>query len=393
MRLPISHHSEKKRASTTVFEEPGVIKVIHGSACGDSNIPGKEEIIELDGEYNFPSYANEATVVLNGWRLKYLKKDHHVRGLSASLQKVAESGTKLTWRARGFLSDKNFDDGYTFCYYYTALAWNSNAIKANAYHINSNDHNSDLYTKTHTALSVLSSYFYFPKFENTPVIHLPRGFSLFFANQSTSFPACFDCPVDHHILQLGFNTTASERFIDPQKTYGFLSPPMLPTTDQYVDKGYLSWDTYAIFKDDSLRRDYWVDEWFSVIAGTDAHMIQPSYAILPHEDPSGWGNACVGEGAGTKTKQVTIRNIPYAFAIPMLSGFEMKYGCGDEHVSEVGIWIDNIQYTQPPGQTGTLTYTLSSILRDKNSSPGHASSHNVHVLGLSDAEIREPKLH
>lgn len=392
---PINYFSSKitslkSMTSTTVLEEPGVIKIIHGNACGESNKPGKEEVIELDGKYVFPSYANEATVILNGWKLKYLKKDHHVRGIMASIQKVAESGNTLSWRARGFLQDKNFDDGYRFCYYYTALAWNSNAIQASAYHLN-NNHNSNLFTKNKTALNVLSSYFYFPKFANTPVVHMPRGFSLFFANQSSSFPACFDCAVDHHILQVGFNTTASERFINPKKEYGFLPSPMLPTMDQYVDIGYMSWDAYAIMKDDSLKRDLWVDEWFSVIAGKDAHTVQPPYAILPHDDAGGFGSSCIGEASGTKTKQVTIRNIPYAFAIPMLTGFEMKYGCDDEHVTEVGIWIDNIQYVQPTGQTGTLTYTLSSILRDKNSSPGHASSHNVHLLGLKEIEDRSPK--
>jgi hypothetical protein len=387
-KIAITNAAQKNVTSTTVFERSGVIKVIHGSACGQSNKSGKEEVIELDGKFDFPAYANEATVVLNGWRLKYLSKDHHVRGLSASIQKVAESGNRLTWRARGFLSDKNFDDGYTFCYYYTAMAWNDDAIKANAYHINSNDHNYYLFNKTKTALSVLSSYFYFPKFANIPIIHLPRGFSLFFANQSSAFPACFDCAVDHHILQLGFNTSSSERFIDPKKKYGFLPSPMLPTTERYVDMGYLSWDTYAIMKDNSLRRDYWFDEWFSVIAGVDAHIIQPPYAILPHEDSDGWGSSCIGEASGTKTKQITINNIPYDFAIPMLTGFEMKFGCDDEHVTEVGVWIDSMQYSKPAGQNGTLSYTVSTILRDKNSSPGHASSHNVHILGLNEAQSR-----
>ncbi|HAU1321869.1 TPA: hypothetical protein F8R96_13120 [Legionella pneumophila] len=30
----------------------------------------------------------------------------------------------------GLLRDKNFDDGYRWCYYYTLIAWNRNRIDA-----------------------------------------------------------------------------------------------------------------------------------------------------------------------------------------------------------------------------------------------------------------------
>ena len=65
----------------------------------------------------------------------------------------------------------------------------------------------------------------------------------------------------------------------------------------------------------------------------------------------------------------------------MLTGWELEYGCDDEHVTEMGIWIENWSYDLGP-QGGTLRYTVSSVLRDKDSDPEHTRTKKVTILGL-----------
>ncbi len=83
------------------------------------------------------------------------------------------------------------------------------------------------------------------------------------------------------------------------------------------------------------------------------------------------------------TEDFVIENLPFEYAIPMLTGWELRYLCDDENVKEIGIWIDRWSYVKDPAApTGRLSYTLSSVLRDKDDDPGHKRSHKVTILGL-----------
>ena len=86
--------------------------------------------------------------------------------------------------------------------------------------------------------------------------------------------------------------------------------------------------------------------------------------------------------------EVKIEQIAFEYAIPMLTGWQLGYGkavkgCDDEHVKEIGAWIDDWSYVRSPGSpTGTLTYKASSVLRDKNSDPGGFHREKVSVLAF-----------
>ena len=41
---------------------------------------------------------------------------------------------------------------------------------------------------------------------------------------------------------------------------------------------------------------------------------------------------------GVVTQESVIENLPFEYAIPMLTGWELVLGCDDEHVKEIGIW-------------------------------------------------------
>ena len=376
-----------------VLEDPGTIIAYHGFSCAESNERGTEDLLKIEESLEIPPYAGDATVFLNGWRMNYLSSDHHVAGVGTMISNIRLEDKSLKWQAAGLLSDDNFDDGYKWCYFYTVVAWNPanldlavdhkdgscdsrNPAEANFF-ITDNE-------KTTTALSSFPTFLYNPAFASGKTVAiLPRGFG---------FKWSAKCDTDHHLLQLGLNMDHDEIFVENGKKYrkGFLEeltpvpvpqPPPSNTVNQ-VDAGFASWDTYAIFKDNEGRRGYGFGEMASGLGGRDVGVIQPPFSILPDEDV-GFPSACLEEPQGEKTEQVVIENVPFEYALPMLTGWDIHYGCDDEHVTELGTWLDDIHYDKNPGAPGgTLNYTFSSLLKDKNDSPGHGSSHKVTILGF-----------
>src|SRR5437667_9730533 len=64
------------------FEDPGTIKVMHGSACAHIN---KGPYMKVEQSLNTPAYANKAAVFLNAWKLKYSGGDQHAMAIGTLL--------------------------------------------------------------------------------------------------------------------------------------------------------------------------------------------------------------------------------------------------------------------------------------------------------------------
>jgi len=366
---------------TLIFEDEGKIAVFHGFGCAESNKSGEEDFLRVQESIDLPDYATAATVFLNGWQLEYLNSDHDIRGLGTGIAEIDLADRKLNWEAGGVLADRNFDDGYSWCYYYTIIAWSEVLIDALVDH-NDGDDLRDLVAvsgtenKNTTALKVLPRFVHNTDFTSRePIAVLPRGYGF-------EWQGGISWRRDHNLLQLAYNLDYSETFIQHEKNYLGSDEPSLPTPASYVDSGFVSWDTKTIFKDNSLRRDYGVGEIVSVLGGSDIGILQPPFTLLPREDV-GFGTGCISEAGGVKTKEYIVENVPFEYAVPMLTGWELAYGCDDENVTRIGIWITEFQYDKPADEpTGTLRYTISSILRDKDGSPGHLFRHRVSILGL-----------
>jgi hypothetical protein len=184
---------------------------------------------------------------------------------------------------------------------------------------------------------------------------------------------------DHHLLQLAYNLDHSETFIasQPYRRRTVRVTP-LPSPDGRADAGFVSWNSYAILKDNDGRRDYRFGELVSALGGNDVGVLQPPFSILPYDGAS----AYIGAGGGIKHRHVVIDNIPFAYAIPMLTGWELAYQGSDQHVKQIGTWIDRFSYEWQPGlATGTLRYTVSSELR-ADGLPDYYARHKVTILGL-----------
>lgn len=380
------------------FEDPGTIKATYG--FGTAKLESGKRMIKVAQSVPIPAYANQATVILNGWKLNYLGGDQHVLGLGTVIAKIKPDlrNKTLTWNAVGILRDDDFEEGYEFTYYYTILAWNDAAINLAVDHGSADKFCStetDLPDKSFLALNngttALASFSTFAEVPSTPASHpiavAPRGFGF----------SWYDS--DHHLLQLGYNLDYSEIFTEKDKIYnnnkthvktvgdlltGTTAP--LLTSSSLVDSGFMSWNTYAILKDDSDRRDYVFTEAVSGLFGLDVHPIQPPFSILPIGSASGGFG-----GAGVKSKDVVIDMVPYKYAIPMLTGWDVGYTVSDQHVKEIGIWIDEIQYRQPNDPPGRLRYKASSVLHDDDTFPDNYFRHKITILGLGPMTGGKPK--
>ena len=371
------------------LEDPGTIKAMYG--FGTAKLDSGKRIIKVTQSVPIPDYANQATVILNGWKLNYLGGDQHVLGLGAMIAKIEPDlrNKTLTWNAVGVLRDDDFEEGYEFTYYYTVLAWNDGALdvgidagSADTFCSTETDLPDKSFLALNNGTTALASFSVFAKVPPTPpsqgVTVLPRGFGFTWYDS------------DHHLLQLGYNLDHSEMFTEKDKVYnnnpnhvrtvgdlftGTMAP--LPTSASLVDSGFMSWNTYGILKDDSARRDYVFTEAVSDLFGLDVHQIQPPFSILPIESVSGGFG-----GGGIKTKEVVIDMIPYKYAIPMLTGWELGYTTSDQHVKEIGVWIDEIHYGDPNDPSGRLRYTASSVLHDDDTFPDNYFRHKITILGL-----------
>jgi hypothetical protein len=156
--------------------------------------------------------------------------------------------------------------------------------------------------------------------------------------------------------------------------------PALGGVDQ-IGHTYYSWETKTIFKDNELRRDYYTGELVSVASGRSLRAIHPPFTIVPFEDTPGICGALVQRGLESRT----IRNIPYDVAVPLLTGWELAYGCSDDRVQEIGAFIGGFSYesaTSELSSNGRLTYTIRTVLHDRNGVDVQRSRHRVSVLGF-----------
>jgi hypothetical protein len=369
-----------------MLEDPGTFIAFHGFSCSESNKSGEEDFLKVEEGIEIPPYATDATVFLNGWKVQYLSDDHNVAGVITLIRNIRLEGRSLKWQAGGAFSDDNFDDAYRWCYHYTVIAWNAAAINlvldqkddCGARDPRQTNHFGAFNEGTTTALASFRTFLFNPNFASSKTVAiLPRGFGF-----------GWECDDDHNLLQIGYNMDHSEIFVENAKKYrkaGLVvapvqTPPPLPPNSSRVDSGFVSWESSAIFKDNDAVRIFAFGEVVSGLGGGDVGVVQPPFSILPKEDHEGILSSCVsGPGPGVRTEAFEIDNIPYEYAIPMLTGWELAYDCDDENVAEAGVRIDKWDYDRGIGK---LRYTLSSTLRDDDSKPDFTHSHKITVLGL-----------
>lgn len=376
------------------FQDVGTIAAIHGT--GTAKVDGKS-FVKVQQSVALPGYADKATVFLNGWRANYPDSDHHLINVGTGIGNIKSNidaegkNRSLSWVATGSLTDNGYDKGLNWSYFFTVIAWNSTRLNLFVDHgpdggplcsppPKSQLNDNYFYGYSNSPSSAGSAFYSFiqnPGFLSGNITALlPRGFD-FVWNDSND---------DHHLRQLSYSLDHSETFAEHRKynKKDATVTPDLPDAASHVGAGVVSWTSNVIFKDNDTRRNYIYSELDSGLGGPDVGLVQPPFASVPTDDGSSFFSGCSSTASrGIRSPDLEIRDIPYTYAIPMLTGWDVQYLCDDQHVKEVGVWIDNWVFDTPtPGGPGRIRYRLSSVLRDDDNNPDFLTVHKLTILGL-----------
>jgi hypothetical protein len=326
----------------------------HGSGCADATraavrLPNGEDLvgIRIQDNIELPSLKHTGMVYLNGWELSYSGDDHNVKGLGAWITKVRQENGALHWEAGGVLTDKNADDAYRWCYAYTVVMWNTDVI--DAYVIQGNFEHSQTFVHERSQTATLREL---PGAHEGPTVPwvVPRAFGLMFDGDY----------VDHHILQ------AAVEFDDAISWQG-------PWFSDIVWRGLM------ILNDNSTR-SFLGTEMVSIVGGPKVGM-RPGRFSMQARTPAGGG--CIKQPGSTRAEWITVPDLPYDYAVPVLAGWDIGYPCEDHELKKMGTQITHFGYEKAPGAaTGTLSYRITSVLQDKNADDGMLARAKVNVLGF-----------
>jgi hypothetical protein len=361
--IPISAATSAER--NLVYESPGLLAVFHGTTCAKSDRSGEEVTLRVQEELDLPKELDQATVLLNGYHLRYLEDDHHVQGLGTAIGAIEIDRGVLRWEAGGAISDHNFDDGYEWCYTYTVLAWNSLQLQATVDQGDTGHAFRDMAWTHGSSLLPVPGYLSNPAWAGLDeVAILPRGFGVLWGD-------------DHHVLQFAYKHDSGEVYVEGEKTYGNFT---VADPVSQVGTGFVTWETTGLMKDNDLEHGQAVLDLVTGLGGSDVGLISPPFTVAPREDA---GLGCSSLGSELHLEEREVQAVPYQFAIPVLSGWDLAYVCDDEHVTEIGAWIPKWEWQ--PGTSaagGTLRYSVATQLRDKDNFPTFHTRTQVKILGL-----------
>jgi len=339
------------------------LKVDHGFTCaGAPHGATSEDIgVRLQDLVVLPNMSWDATVLLNGWKLEYDSEDHHVVGLGSTIFNITRNSDALLWEAGGVISDHNGDDAFRWCYEYTVLSWlkGPQRIDMSAIHADAEAKLVFVDRRVQSRYNRVKQAGFRAPVE--PRARLLAGFGVTFDDD------------DHHLLQFGFDLEEAK-----------------------ITGNRIGWGSRVILKDNS-HRSYGVGHLATVLTGKSASVWKPEKVTIeeghwqsPYEHdndlvltPREDANVCIG-GPSQSIYHVRVDDVPFPYAVPMLTGWDTGVYCDDEHVRTIGTWIDNWAWHREPGApTGTLYYTVRSITEDKEPDSGAADGSQIEILGIT----------
>jgi len=353
-----------KSEGRTVFEDEGKFILIEGSKCIQHD-SGEEAATVLQW-IELPSYVDSGTVVLNGWDLRFLHGDREVNSMLADIthSKVikSEGSTFLVFEAQGKLSDQDRKDAYEFCVFYSGFGYRSVFFDATI----TDDYNgvevSTLQDKNQGALATLENAGSRGTLKgNAAMAIIPRGFDFQFDDAfecEWRFPPCkWGDRVDYRLLQAAYSLSQSSTF---------------PSLD-----GSPHWTVQTLFKDNNART-YRIKARAAMIRGSSVKLRTDFLALNSRAGKTG---ICRKDVDGVvRTQTFRIRDLPFDYAIPLLTGWDLSYECEQQQVQRAGIWLHDIHFDP---NSSSLEYKVSSILRDKDGAPSFSAAQRITVLGLN----------
>ena len=353
-----------KTTGKTVFEDEGKFILIEGSQCIQRD-NGAETATILQW-VEMPSYVDSGTVVLNGWDLRYLHSDREVNSMRADIthsKLVKNAGSALLmFEVQGKLDDQNRNDAYEFCVFYTGFGYRSVWFDAVIESDYSGLETATLQNKNQGAVATLENTGNKGTLKgNDAIAIIPRGFDFQFDDTfecELRFPPCkWADRADYRLLQAAYSLS---------QTGASLSQDGSP-----------HWATQTILKDNNTRT-HRIKTRAALIRGSSVKLRPDFLALNPR---AGKTNTCRKNTDGiVRTQTFRINDLPYDYAIPMLTGWDLSYECENQRVQRAGIWIHDIRFDP---NSSSMEYKVSSILRDQDGAPSFNAAHRITVLGLN----------
>lgn len=356
----------------SVIDEP-LLKVEHGESCARAPWAATEDHLGLRiiENHRLPT-GFDGTVFLNGWLVEYKGTDHHVVGTGTTIFNIVKLNNQLVWNAGGVIGDAKGKVGYRWCYSYTVMAWKKPSTDPTAPVFDTkmdidaivSDPQAKLMYVDNGSLTTGGLHTFGSSFRTKgkpPRARLLAGFGHTFTGD------------DHHVLQVGLD----------------LGVPK-------IRRKRIRWSSDVVFKDNGTPR-YRSAEIVSILRGESVAMWRPQSVILERGDgvPGVYPNdltltarspsSCPSNATPAEQRtHYAITGVPYTWAIPMLTGWDIGDPCDDNHVKFVGAQLEDWHYERNPGDaSGTLYYTVVTRFADKDQKPGMVDRVQVDVLGVN----------
>lgn len=343
-----------------ILEDTGRFIAAEGAEC--SGFYWRSSVIQRTGAWVPPTWVRDATIIYNGFSHRYLDTDRHVRTVQGEITGVTFGADGvLRWTFLGALHDKSIDDFQEVCHYYTVIGWDPANVAARS-HVGFDGVDLDYEGIVSSApigsgaVQTTTIPDHCPFTANEPVAILPRGSRHMYADGLGGTN-------DHHVYQVGFAQTQDEN-----------------------PGNCVRYTTRMVLRDKNADDRIQATGRASFLGGTSVSVRSNAYT-LPSRSPN-YGAPLPTQLGGERVERMRVTGLTTAYALPMLTGWEVYYKSGasstevsgDQHVERIGVSIRNISYDR---WKGILEYDLVSNLADQNDVPGHERSANVDILGLS----------
>jgi len=352
-----------KSDGRTVFEDDGNFILIEGSKCVQRD-HGAEPVVTIQW-IEMPGYVDHGTVVLNGWDLRFLQHDREVNSLRADIvrSKLVKNNTStfLVFEAHGKLDDQERKDAFEFCVFYSAFGYRAAAVEAAIEGDDGGIETAVAHSKHKGAVATMEYVGTKGTLKgNETMAVIPRGIDF-------QFDDSFECEL--RLVPCKWKDSTDYRLL--QTAYNLSQTGTSPTLD-----GTPHWAVQAIFKPNDIQ-PHRVKTRVVHILGRAVKLRADFLALNPR---MGKTDQCRKNADGiVRTQTFHITDLPYDYAVPMLTGWDLSNECEQQRIQRIGIWLHDIRFD---AQSGSLEYKLSSILRDSDGAPGFNAVHRVMVLGL-----------
>ncbi|UJP05747.1 MAG: hypothetical protein LZF61_01880 [Nitrosomonas sp.] len=358
-----------KSDGKTVIDDNGQFVLIEGHKCIRHD--GGDDPATIVQWIEMPSDITEGTVVLNGWDLRFLQHDRKINTLRTDIthSKLINNiaSTFLVFEVQGKFEDQSRKDAFEFCVHYSAFGFRSDWIDAK---VEEDYRGTEMVTvqpgnkEAVVTLAYVGSKGAVKNHEILAVI--PRGFDFQFSNafecEFRLVPCQWGDRTDNRLLQIAYHLSQSG-------------------VSSNLD-GSSQWAVQTLFKADE-NQTHRVMIRTAAIRGTGVKLrtdFLPLNPRLKNKD-----QCRKGADGQVRTQTFRINDLPYDYAVPMLTGWDLSFECEQQKVQRAGIWLHDARFDPV---SGSMEYKVSSVLRDQDGIPGFNTAHRLTILGLN--RMRSP---